>query len=250
MTGPALDVAVVGDGPAGLALAAACAGHGLAVAVVGEDRPWTATYGMWVDDVPDLPTACFGHVSPAVVVQGRRRHVVERPYGVVDDERLRGHLAGNLDLRVGRATRVQHFTWGSRIVVDGGDVDARLVVDASGRAGWRTSGAASPAAWQTAFGVVVDSPPGRFDGDRITLMDLRAVPGAGNVSTFCYVVPVVDGWLVEETVLAARPAIDPASLRERLIVRLGNNGRAVVDAATRVETVAVPLGGRLPPEAA
>ena len=135
MTGPALDVAVVGDGPAGLALAAACARHGLAVAVVGEGRPWTATYGMWVDDVPDLPTACFGHVSPAVVVQGRRRHVVERPYGVVDDERLRGHLAGDLDLRVGRATRVQHFTWGSRIVADGGDVDARLVVDASGRAG-------------------------------------------------------------------------------------------------------------------
>ena len=51
---------MVGDDPAGLALAAACRRPGLAVAVVGSGGPWSATYGMWRDEV-GVPDNCFAH---------------------------------------------------------------------------------------------------------------------------------------------------------------------------------------------
>ena len=253
MAGPALDVLVVGDGPAGLALAAACAGQGMSVAVLGPGQPWTATYATWIDDLPDLPDRCFAAISPSAVVHARRRHVLERPYGVLDGAALADHLGRGLDRRTGTAGAIQHFGWGSRVVGDArdpdtGDLDARLVVDASGRASpWSGAGRERhPAAWQSAYGVVVDAPPIRFDDDLVTFMDLRVPPDGAERSTFCYVVPVEDGWLVEETALAARPAVDPAWLRDRLVTRLGAEGAAVVEAAGRVETVVIPMGGPLP----
>ncbi|MGH9271115.1 MAG: lycopene cyclase family protein, partial [Ilumatobacteraceae bacterium] len=246
MAGPELDVAVIGDGPAGLALAAACAKGGARVLVVGPDRPWTATYATWVDDVPALPSSCFGATAPSVVVHTTRRQVLERPYGVLDGGALCDHLGTDLDRLRTVAQGVQHFLWGSRVrVADGDHVDARLVVDAAGRGG--QAGALSPpAAWQSAYGVVVDVPPRRFDADRPTFMDLRSVGRTGGPPTFCYVVPVDDGWLVEETVLASREPVDPGWLADRLAVRLGADAPPRDRAAGRVEVVHIPMGGRLP----
>src|SRR6185312_2215713 len=62
------DLAVIGDGPAGLALAAAARATGLGVVVVGDGAPWTATYGTWRDDVPSLPGPCFASTSATVIV--------------------------------------------------------------------------------------------------------------------------------------------------------------------------------------
>jgi lycopene beta-cyclase len=241
---PDLDVVVVGDGPAGLALAAACRRVGLAVAVVGQGRPWSATYGMWRDEV-DLPDHCFGHVSTRTVVEGHRHHDLARSYGIVDNRALRTHLADGLALRPGRVTGVQHFTWGSRVVADSGPVDARVVVDATGRPSALAPAAPTTVA-QTAFGIVVPEPPPGFDRHAVTLMDLRPLPGPGPAPTFCYVVPVDGGWLVEETVLAARPPVPVELLRSRLEARIGPDGPAVVAGASRVERVVVPLGGPAP----
>ena len=49
-----MDVLVVGAGPAGMALAAQCARRGLRTGLVdpAPQRPWTATYGMWADELP------------------------------------------------------------------------------------------------------------------------------------------------------------------------------------------------------
>ena len=246
MAGPDLDVAVVGDGPAGLALAAACRRVGLSVSVVGSGRGWAATFGTWRDDVPDVPDGCFAHVSPTTIVHGRRRHELPRAFAVVDNDRLRAHLIAGIDVERACAQRVQHFTWGSRLLTSVGTIDARAVVDATGRP--PALGAhrrAEPAATQTAFGVVAADPPAPYDDAALTLMDLRAVPGGGP-ATFCYVVPVADGWLVEETALAARPPVPPATLRDRLVARLGPAGHDLVGAAQRTETVAIPMGGRLP----
>lgn len=246
MAGADVDVAVIGDGPAGLALAAACAQAGLAVAVVGDGRPWTATYGVWRDDVADLPQQCFAHIAPSVVVHTPARRVVARPYGVLDNVALRTHLSAGVEIVGARASGVQHFAWGSRILGPGPAVDAKLVVDA---AGWRAVARAaltSPVAGQSAFGIVVDCPPAGFDPDAVTLIDLRPVPGASRPPTFAYVVPVAGGWMVEETVLAARPIVDPTPLRDRLVARLGASGESLVAAATRTETVMIPMGGRLP----
>lgn len=250
MAGPELDVAVIGDGPAGLALAAACAQQGLAVKVVGEDRPWPATYGLWLDDVPWLPELCFAHLAARVVVHGQRRHEIARAYGVVDNEALRGHLGRGVAVTGARADALQHFRWGTRVVAADGDIDARLVVDASGAGGFRRPAPERLTAVQSAYGVVMAAPPGRFDAGAVTLMDLRSVPGTGDPS-FCYVVPVADGWLVEETVLAARPPVDPARLQARLVERLAiGRTRMVAEQLVadggRAELVAIPMGGPLP----
>jgi threonine dehydrogenase-like Zn-dependent dehydrogenase len=47
------DVGVIGDGPAGSALAQACRRLAIDVVLVGDDAPWTATYSTWVDDLVD-----------------------------------------------------------------------------------------------------------------------------------------------------------------------------------------------------
>jgi lycopene beta-cyclase len=240
MAGPDLDVVVVGDGPAGLALAAACCRAGLGVVVCGRGEPWRATYGTWRDDV-DVPDGCFSHIAQRVVVHGHRRHVVERAYGVFDNDALRAHLSGGLDVRVAEGLSARHHEWGSRLLVDGGELDARLVVEATGFPPM-LGRAPPPAAHQTAYGVVVGERPDDRDGDDVVLMDLRPMPGS-TTPTFCYVVPVAGGWLVEETALAARPAVAPDRLRELLGVRAGTG---VLAPATGHEVVSIPVGGRLP----
>lgn len=241
MAGPDLDVAIVGDGPAGLALGAACRRAGLATVVIGPGSPWRATYATWRDDVADLPDACFAHVVPSVVVHGHRRHVIERPYGVVDNAALRAHFEDGLDVRRTYATALRQDGWGSRVVTDAGDVDARIVVEAAGFP--PMLGRSPPAAAnQTAYGVVVDERPSTYAGDDVVLMDLRPA-GGGERPTFCYLVPVAGGWLVEETALAARPAVELELLRGVLGARVGNE---VLATAVGEEVVTIPMGGRLP----
>jgi len=246
-----LDVVVVGDGPAGLALGAACGRAGLRVAVAGEGRPWSATYGAWRDDVDGVPDTCFAQVAPSVLVFVPHRLVVERAYVVLDNAALRDYLAAGVDVVDARALGVQHFTWGSRVLTSGEPLDAKLVVDAagSGGLGGRLKATERRAqAGQTAFGVVVAEPPEGIEAGAPTLMDLRPVGGSGPASapTFAYAVPLAGGWLLEETVLAGRPLGDPTALRGRLIRRLGPNGEQVVDGALRTETVTIPMGGPIP----
>jgi lycopene beta-cyclase len=124
---------------------------------------------------------------------------------------------------------------------------ARLVVDASGATPVlaRLGSARTVASYQTAYGAVVDAPPTGYDVDTVALMDFRP-PGDDTRSTFCYVVPVADGWLVEETSLAARPAVDLAVLEARLQRRVGAD---LVASATRVERVSITMGLPLPSRA-
>lgn len=48
------DVAVVGCGPAGLALAAELGKLGLSVALIGRDVPFVNNYGVWLDEFEAL----------------------------------------------------------------------------------------------------------------------------------------------------------------------------------------------------
>lgn len=220
-------MAVVGDGPAGLALASAARGAGLDVVVVGRGERWDATYSTWRDEVL-LPDECFLAVVPGIAVHGHRHHDIERAYGVLDNAALRRHLTTGLGIVGATADRIVHVPWGSRVVTDIGAVDARIVVDARGR----PPGAA--AATQTAYGLVVaERPP-----SGPVLMDLR--PAGSGAPTFNYCVPVDGGWLIEETVLAARPAVPPADLAPRLAARIGT------PAAVGTDVVTIPMGGPLP----
>ncbi|NBR77111.1 MAG: hypothetical protein EBT73_07310 [Actinobacteria bacterium] len=80
-----VDVAIVGGGPAGLALAHSLKMRKVVVRVVTPPATWHATYGVWRDDVEEcelgapLDTLARGVWSQVRVV-GRREHRLRRRY--------------------------------------------------------------------------------------------------------------------------------------------------------------------------
>ena len=261
-----VDVAVVGDGPAGSALARACRRLGTDVVLVGDDAAWTATYSTWTDDLIDVDGVelldvddVVATTSTEVWAYGARPHRLGRTYATFDNDRLRSTLRDAVEHRCARVERIapaDHGGGGHRLeLVDGSTVVARVVIDATG---WPARFARHEAdrapAWQTALGIVLSEPPAG-DLGRPTFMDFRRVigkdgslssVGPSGVTTFCYSLPMRDGWLVEETVLAARPAIEPIALLPRLAARLGRHPDSVLADAVRTEYVRIPLGGSRP----
>jgi lycopene beta-cyclase len=238
---------VVGGGPAGRALAGACAERGLDTVLVDRnpDAPWTATYGSWVRDLPDLPVDCVAADAAGQAVALTRHELAQR-YAVLDTAALRRHLDTRLvehgvEVREGRAVRVVD----GRLVLAGGErISARWIVDAAGHRQPLTSRPRTgAAAEQTAYGVVVpDSaaaplvPPGQA-----LFMDWRPDHGADGPPTFLYGVPVGGGEvLLEETSLARRPGLSLRELRERLAARLAAHG-IVAPPEPEVERVRFPL---------
>ncbi|SDH57888.1 lycopene beta-cyclase [Lentzea fradiae] len=176
------DVLVVGGGPAGRALARACAREGLDTAIVDRhpERVWTATYGAWADELPEgTPTKV---TSSVVRVFAREEHLIPREYVILDNSRL--HELPDTVTVLPRPT------------------EARFTFNATGARRGRAE--------QTAVGTVIES-----DCTETTLMDWR------NGDTFLYTVPLGDNRvLVEETCLAGRPATPLPELRRRLHERL------------------------------
>ncbi|GAB3010287.1 lycopene cyclase family protein [Saccharothrix stipae] len=227
-----MDVVVVGGGPAGRALARACAARGLGTTLVDPSpgRPWRATYAAWADELPsDAPVAVVTSKARAVTTA---EHVIDRGYAVLDNERLRWLPDG---VRV-IAGRVVSRTGTAATLADGRVLTGR-VVDASGTVGGRAA--------QTAVGVVV--PAGRatpFVGaDEALIMDWRKPPAATTGDpTFLYAIPVsADEVLLEETSLARRPGLPLRELRLRLHARLAAHGIPVPEDEERVR---ITLDGR------
>lgn len=181
------DVLVVGGGPAGRALARACAQEDLRTAIVDRrpDRIWTATYGAWADELPlHTPTKA---VSTVVRAYAREEHEIDRTYVVLDNA-----LLHELPETVTVLQQPQ---------------PARYTFNATGARKGRAE--------QTAVGTVIES-----DSTETTLMDWR------NGDTFLYTVPLGGNEvLVEETCLARRPGMPLAELRQRLHTRLPPGAR-------------------------
>ncbi|SFR25447.1 lycopene beta-cyclase [Lentzea waywayandensis] len=177
------DVVVIGGGPAGRALARACAEEGLHTAIVDRHphRPWTATYGAWADELPaDTPVKS---VSTTVRAYAREEHLIQRTYVVLDNAKL--HELPDT-VQVLQRPEAARYTFNA-------------------------TGARKGSAEQTAVGTVIES-----DSTETTLMDWR-----GNGDTFLYTVPLGDNrLLVEETCLARRPGMPLQELRDRLHARL------------------------------
>ncbi|WP_243841439.1 lycopene cyclase family protein [Mycobacterium sp. DL592] len=229
-----MDVLVVGAGPAGMALAAACGKLGLDVGLLdpNPDRPWVATYGMWVPELPaDLPASVV-----AARAAGRAIAITEHrlgwEYAVLDIDALRAHLADQfmgVTVHAGRA--VGSPERGVVALADGSTLRAAVVVDAAGR--WRpldpTPSRRVPAE-QTAYGLILpeESVTALVAADEALFMDWRADHGEPGWPTFLYVVPLGQGQiLVEETSLARRPGLPLSTLRRRLHARLAHHGIAV-----------------------
>ncbi|MFC4754903.1 lycopene cyclase family protein [Dietzia aurantiaca] len=244
--GGLFDVAIVGLGPAGRALASRCAGAGLTVLAVdpAPDAVWRQTLSLWADQVPPWlhEDACGTDIlanrvyGPAMY--SPERAVLEREYAVLDTGEL--HAA----LPLGPGVTVERDTLDDSGVLALTE-RAHRVVDCRGAGGQRNRGPL-----QTAFGIVVDADAAApaLGGESALFMDWRsdhdddeAGPG------FLYAIPVgPDRVLLEETCLAGWPAPKPAVLETRLRSRLRRRGmgRAALDRPLAVERVRIPLAPR------
>lgn len=234
------DVLVVGSGPAGSALAAACAQHRLHTALLAPDphAPWRPTYAAWADELPtDLPDAAVAAAVPAIRAVGTRAHLLDRPYVVLDNAGLRRHLHHpGVEHLAGLAATVDSGPHGRTVrLADGTSLAARIVVDATGARRSLTGGPAKPpVVEQTAAGFFLPAATARplLDGADAVFMDWRqSAADAVGVPSFLYAVPTgPDTVLVEETCLAHRPGLPIGLLRRRLRARLAQHGLGPRDA--------------------
>ncbi|HWD03182.1 MAG TPA: lycopene cyclase family protein [Amycolatopsis sp.] len=245
------DVLIAGGGPAGWALAQACARRGLATTLVdaAPRAPWRNTYGAWADELPVLPPSAIASAPEATIAYGTREHRLVRPYRVLDNAGLRAWLGtAPVTVVAGRVERAEYGRFGATVVLtDDRRLAAAVVVDTSGAHRVLTGGPARGArAEQTAYGLVLPA----ADAERL-------VPGAattavvmdwrGGTSSFRYVLPLGDGSvLVEETSLARRPGVPIDELATRLRTRLADVGLWVFEREERVRIVLdLPLPGRI-----
>jgi lycopene beta-cyclase len=225
------------------------------VVVISPSAPWHATYGSWRDDVADaelgapLESVLRGSWDTVRVV-GNREHLLQRPYVVFDNSRLRAALMrevsviddmvndpGNVIVH-NIAHDVSHGVDTSTIrMASGSLVEVALVIDATGSRPMQRGGGGA----QTAYGLTVDLDTAQHLGVMpgvFTLMDWSRPP------TFLYGAPFADGSvLVEETSLYADPPRSLEDLAERLGARLGPHGATTTNG---VERVTIPMGGPLP----
>jgi lycopene beta-cyclase len=248
------DVIVAGNGPAGLALATACAERDLDVALVAPDHesPWSNTYGVWVDELEALGlTATVARRWPVTVVRTTTTvHRLARGYGLLDNARVRGVLrarfaAAGGDELGGAVAAVEDAT---ALLDDGSAVGARVVVDATGHRPALLRWSGDPVAYQSAFGVeaTCSQPPG--EPDAMTLMDVRHGPlGDVREPTFLYAMDLGDDrWFVQETSLARLEPMAMHRLEARLRRRMAASGVELSD-ETRVERCVFPMGTPVPP---
>ncbi len=251
-----VDVVVIGAGPAGEAVASACAARGLDTLLVdpAPDRPWVPTYAAWVDELEGLglDDALAARWPVAEVHTGDRHATLQRPYAVFDNVALRAALRArstHLKVRQGRVSAIDHDDDGSRVSVGSTSVRARLVVDASGGASpWVDRAAGDVPLHQRAFGRigVLASDSAQVDG--LTWMDLRApgVPEDVHVPTFLYAMRFPDGRvLLEETSLVRAPAVTFEELEARLDARMRAMGLRFAT-VEHVERCSIPMDLPLP----
>lgn len=224
-----IDLAVIGAGPAGRALAVRAAASELRVTLVdpNPDQVWTATYGMFADDAPSwLDPSVIACRSGSFTVFSPHRRVVDRGYLVLHPERLRRSLSlEDVHVVARRATVLSATT---ATLDDGTVLTARRVIDARGTA---AAGDASLPR-QTAFGIFTQSETaaGTNGGDAETvLMDWRAAGiSAISPASFSYRIDTARGRLSQETCLAGRPPIPVTELERRLRLRQAGLGTADV----------------------
>lgn len=250
-----VDVIVVGGGPAGRGVAAACNDAGLRVTLVDPDPPevWQRSYATWRDELPAaVPLA---EVMDRIRAFGTHEHEWERPYAVLDNAGLWQHLWRDAVQQVqGIVVTAEHGPTGSTVILqDGRRLATAAVVDASGAARVLSCGRpATVAAAQTAVGLVFDaaSLAELLPEHTGVLMDWRQAPDTrGGWPTFlCALRLNAHQVMLAETSLARRPALPLALLRRRLRGRLAV-ARMPLGQAHFEEQVRIPVDDPPPPRA-
>ena len=253
------DVAVLGSGPAGLALAAALAERGLAVLCVAPEprRPWLPTYGMWADEESLLPAGAVAarYPKPRVWLRDDEGLTLSRGYLKLDTPLLQRGLLDRADAAGVRfvdawAFGIEHVLSGSHFATSAGvTTHAAIVVDASGAGSTALiRDGADLDAHQTAYGAVVEVVEHPYREGEMSFMDFRCVPGtdARGAPSFLYVLPIdAHRLFVEETSLVRVPALPIADLKVRLEARLRNLGIRVLTVHEE-EHCSIAMGRALP----
>lgn len=245
-----IDVLVAGGGPAGWAVAAACARLGLDTELVdpAPDRPWRATYGSWRGELPDDADAAVAASGRGEAI-GTTGHRLGWEYVVLDNSALRdGFAAAPVKVLTGRVREAHADPDGVTVDLAGGQRRAAILIDATGAArSVLGTTLRRPAAEQTAVGVLVDADAAAavVTPGNALFMDWRPHHGEPGWPTFLYAIPVTSNRvLLEETSLARRPGLGLAVLRRRLHARLAHHRIAVPDGGE--ERVRIPVDRALP----
>lgn len=232
-------LAIAGLGPAGVGLAlravergwdVVC--HDLAIADGDVLPPWPATYGAVDPDTPPWAAEFFAPSAPLTVIAETRCELGFR-YRMLNKEALRNAFRrANIPVR-------------------------RSPAPASSRTSVTVTCSGAPrtddALWQIAAGVVVSlSDATSQPTPEPIFMDWRG-RADHHPPSFLYVQQVDDGWLFEETILAAHCPADASEqqrlvdmLRARLAERLDSSEVRALGPWTqlRTEAVSIPMGTR------
>ena len=253
---------IAGSGPAALSVAVEAQHLGATVVLVAPTpgTPWVPTWCAFDSDLPRESSGVVGECLHAVgfvhrwdsarIALDAREQIDPRPYVQIDGVGLQTRLLERFRECGGKilAARVVGVVPGSPQQVriestrSGGPtiLKARHVIDCTGEAQVLGSNVAGsrPTAYQTAFGLEIETDGHPWAPDQATWMDLTALQSP---PSFLYVLPRDSRRVfVEETALAARPLVSLDLLERRLYERLDRLG-VHIRAVHSTERCRIPL---------
>ncbi|KAF2308181.1 hypothetical protein GH714_036465 [Hevea brasiliensis] len=183
--GLVVDLAVVGGGPAGLAVAQQVSKAGLSVCLIDPSPKliWPNNYGVWVDEFEamDLLDCLDTTWSGAVVyIDDKTKKDLGRPYGRVNRKQLKSKmlqkcLSNGVKFHQAKVVKVVHEESESLLICnDGVTIHAAVVLDATGfsRCLVQYDKPYNPG-YQVAYGILAEVEEHPFDIDKMVFMDWR-----------------------------------------------------------------------------
>lgn len=265
--GLVVDLAVVGGGPAGLAVAQQVSEAGLSVCSIDPSPKliWPNNYGVWVDEFEAMDLLdCLDTTWPGAVVfiDDQSKKNLDRPYGRVNRKLLKSKMLqkcilNGVKFHQAKVIKVIHEESKSLLVCsDGVTVQAAVVLDATGfsRCLVQYDKPYNPG-YQVAYGILAEVEDHPFDVDKMVFMDwrdshlksdIKLQERNSKIPTFLYAMPFsANRIFLEETSLVARPGLPMEDIQERMVARLRHLG-IQVKSIEEDEYCVIPMGGPLP----
>nr|QBC36219.1 lycopene beta-cyclase variant 3 [Petunia x hybrida] len=265
--GVVVDLAVVGGGPAGLAVAQQVSEAGLSVCSIDPSPKliWPNNYGVWVDEFEamDLLDCLDATWSGAVVyVDENSTKDLDRPYGRVNRKQLKSKMMqkcirNGVKFHQAKVIKVIHEEAKSMLICDDGvTIQATVILDATGfsRSLVQYDKPYNPG-YQVAYGILAEVEEHPFDTNKMVFMDWRDSHLDNNmelkernskIPTFLYAMPFSSNRIfLEETSLVARPGLRMDDIQERMVTRLDHLG-IKIKSIEEDERCVIPMGGPLP----
>lgn len=267
LKGLTLDLAVVGGGPAGLAVAQQVSEAGLSVCSIDPSPKliWPNNYGVWVDEFEAMDLLdCLDATWPGAVVyvDELKKKLLGRPYARVDRKQLKSKMmqkcvSNGVRFHPAKVVKVIHEESKSLLICnDGVTIQATVVLDATGfsRCLVQYDKPYNPG-YQVAYGILAEVEEHPFDLDKMVFMDWRdshlkdgteLKERNSRIPTFLYAMPFSSTRIfLEETSLVARPGLQMEDIQERMVARLRHLG-IKVKSIEEDERCVIPMGGPLP----